>query len=770
MNDTIYINEGIIYSISTEDSNRYAEVIGNLRVNKNSQLGIACYQLRVNENSINNVLEYINSNSTLLPKTIALDIDTINNEEVMSALNRKANTMTEKPSIRITNPGYILTTEDYNKLNHFDDIIVDNAVDDLRDNNRVILQHEVFKYDEQAAVQPVIERRNTFDELIDRNCFHINHKLTDQEFELLSNIISNENTPSIELNIFDPNYYDEFFRKLQEYNIPRNINVCLIGYPLRDDSNIYNELEKYPYEIDILYSTCHDMVDLYTEEPYIENKLLHSQIEGGGKTSLSNYTNILKTLEDFQKQVHDLDLSPLETAIYAKNYIDNQYIYDPDYEDSDTDDWDNTNLSQILNHNDGTNKRGICLGFSTLYSALLRRCGIPMFRYGTTGHSRNIGRIKDDKYGVDTASVFDITWDLDDATYNYFGIAPRDTLRMQDIEGNYENMTIASNLSLPIEEYYGNLAETVDVYESFYHPSYYDPIGYTARMLELMGYIDENQEEIRFYEELYRITKNGNLEGISEDKIISAIDSVSRKQGMSSEEIENTIEKARTNFEEREFIFEGYPAVGGYDYTNNSINGIPHPVTPLTQDNIDDIIRNHNREMDMIFRNERPNQNENTDSTQTIIDNQQEEFDNLQEEINNLEEEINNLEEENIDQQPNINDEPVESITEYIPGTRIRRPRYRGVYETDEEYTMYLEDYYNRVFPQTENTQETNSTETDETIDNNLNDMLDEYIPGTNIPKPRNRGLYETDEEYEKFLEDYYSQFFTEEQMNRGRR
>lgn len=38
----------------------------------------------------------------------------------------------------------------------------------------------------------------------------------------------------------------------------------------------------------------------------------------------------------------------------------------------------------------------------------------------------------------------------------------------------------------------------------------------------------------------------------------------------------------------------------------------------------------------------------------------------------------------------------------------------------------------------------------------------DNYILGTNIPKPRNRGIFETDEEYENYLKDYYSKYFPE--------
>ena len=38
---------------------------------------------------------------------------------------------------------------------------------------------------------------------------------------------------------------------------------------------------------------------------------------------------------------------------------------------------------------------------------------------------------------------------------------------------------------------------------------------------------------------------------------------------------------------------------------------------------------------------------------------------------------------------------------EYIPGTNIRKPRWRGINESDEEYVNYLSDYYGRYFPQT---------------------------------------------------------------------
>lgn len=41
----------------------------------------------------------------------------------------------------------------------------------------------------------------------------------------------------------------------------------------------------------------------------------------------------------------------------------------------------------------------------------------------------------------------------------------------------------------------------------------------------------------------------------------------------------------------------------------------------------------------------------------------------------------------------------VGATDEFIPGTNIKKPRGREAYETDEEYVAYLEEYYNSVFP-----------------------------------------------------------------------
>ena len=58
----------------------------------------------------------------------------------------------------------------------------------------------------------------------------------------------------------------------------------------------------------------------------------------------------------------------------------------------------------------------------------------------------------------------------------------------------------------------------------------------------------------------------------------------------------------------------------------------------------------------------------------------------------------------------------------------------------------------------TNNKQEVNNNNIK--TDNKQEINNDKYIPGTNILKPRNRGVYETDKEYEKYLENYYNSVF----------
>ena len=81
---------------------------------------------------------------------------------------------------------------------------------------------------------------------------------------------------------------------------------------------------------------------------------------------------------------------------------------------------------------------------------------------------------------------------------------------------------------------------------------------------------------------------------------------------------------------------------------------------------------------------------------------------------------------------------------DFLPGTDVLKPRERLENESEEEYEEYLRNYMEHHFPV---------------------DQPEEFIPGTTILKPRNRGIYETEEEYEKYLEMYYNNYFNNNEV-----
>ena len=142
------------------------------------------------------------------------------------------------------------------------------------------------------------------------------------------------------------------------------------------------------------------------------------------------------------------------------------------------------------------------------------------------------------------------------------------------------------------------------------------------------------------------------------------------------------------------------------------------------------------------LNNEEVNQavEDKTDEVREKIENEKEE-----EEVKEEQEELDNDSKEI---------KPEDTKDELIPGTNINKPRDRGVYESDEEYVDFLKDYYEKVFGPEE--AKTNIEE----VKIDPEDMKDELIPGTDIHRPRDRGVYESDEEYVNFLKDYYDKTF----------
>ena len=720
MNDN-YVYEQVTSMMKTDNMMTFIiETSGNLRSVPNIQLGtgVRNYNFLPNEEIEDVLIQRFSDPHVVTGSTLVINKAALDDEKILSAIRAKIESTSGTIMIRISDEGYTLTQEDYDKLSFVSLIAVDNCVEELRDNNKIKLQNGVYKLDYQNA-QPVVERREKFTDMERRKTFHINHPLTDSEFEELRMAMEDPHSDfnglnprvSIELDYFEPKYYEIFLRKLQEHHIPEGINIQFIGYLLKDNLEDYEHLTSYPYEIDVAYSTCHDMVDKYQKEPYTANRIYYSQIEGGGKTSLENYCNVIREVTEFERTVREGDYSPLEVAVLAKMQIDSQFIYDPDYREEDVDQWNNINLSQILSHNDGEKRRAVCMGFSSLYSLYLRRSGIPMFRYSTTGHSRNIGRIQDPRYGVDSVSVTDITWDLpsendDLTTYTHFMVAPREFSRVTDRNFHYEEMNIATTLSIPYEDYQLYIEDSNLAYEQFYHPTY-QPLGYTCRMMELMGFIPEDQETIDIYDHIYRANEEGLMEGIPEEAVESAIRNVMRKQGKTEEEIEEYIMQTQDSYMDRPLAFINLPADGSNHDNENYF------VQEITRENA------HQRREDLM----------NSDVDRPIYRNstyqeppQDEDMRRMEDQPQITDEPFHaNVDEDNptrpeptlipIDDTPprrpsrdDIIDDPVtqelgEFSEDFIPGTNIHRPRVRGDYESDEDYVEFLRRFYEKYFP-----------------------------------------------------------------------
>ena len=805
-------NGGIVTSILLNDGfNPPAEVVGNIRDNPNRDYGTPILHLSSSETDSDSLYMQLNLDIRVLTSTLLINKKVLDNADLMNLIQRKANESGKPITIRIADEGYTLTQEDYNKLHFANRIAVDHCVESLQNDSKIIIQNEVFKYENQGDVQQVVERRENFTDMTTRTAFHINHKLSDAEFrELVEKVNSiTDSTPSIELDYFEPEYYEEFLEGLSRNNINPNTHIQFIGYLLEDKSEVFRSLEKYPYEIDVVYSTCHDMVEKYTREPYTESRSYYSEIEGGGITSLENYGNVVENLEEFEREVKEQELSPLEIAVLAKMKIDEDFIYDPDHNEIGVDRWDNVNLSQLIHHDDGEHKRAVCLGFSTYYSALLRRNGVPMFRYETTAHSRNIGRIHDEKYGVDSIGIADPTWDLLSEnegvpSYEFFMLAPRDM--MKHTNPVHEELTIGDTLALPLEEY-DRIKEDTKIVGFYRISNGGDPIQYTARMLELMGVTPDDRIMNDPYEDIYTCCERGQLEGINPEVVMSAIENVMRKQGRSEEEIREYLNGVREKYANRATDFISSPRV------HSTSEGYSYPVDVLTQDNVQKYHESYkNQEPRLYYNPQRAREFMRDWEKQHPVGGETNVEDPTKEVTPEEPTKEVTPEEPTIPQQEE-RQEVAEKITIYVDENnqsyinRYACTRFLAIptgesiiidgrvfFPVEREDAQAIIDaqeasaypYFTEVLPFTlhpvkqneeqgiEEEQITPEENTPEVVENNnqeeiiiddpvtqeLGEFSEDLIPGTDIHRPRRRGDYETDEEYVEFLRRFYQKYF----------
>lgn len=96
-----------------------------------------------------------------------------------------------------------------------------------------------------------------------------------------------------------------------------------------------------------------------------------------------------------------------------------------------------------------------------------------------------------------------------------------------------------------------------------------------------------------------------------------------------------------------------------------------------------------------------------------------------------------------------MDDKPIEE-RELVAGTNIPRPRYRAPYESDEDYVTYLKGYYSKYFP------EMNKEEAEV---QNANEVEE-----SNVPRPMYE--HELQEDYETYLQGFYGKKFVEKNEN----
>ena len=620
------------------------------------------------------------------PLSCSLSIDArfLDDQEILDAIRNSHNVR----EIRIINDGFVLTSD---VLNRFaDDVVIvcDEVSDDiaLEQRNRVYVQHGLYKKETNFIEDDLVSG------------YFITHELSDRELDYLVDTVNRDNSADycqINFRIYDPTQYRDLVTRLHDRGLRDDVRINFLGNPLYDRSETLvglNEISNNP--ISITYDTCSDMVTFYTEEPYTVSNMHHSELEGGGKPNFDSYFRMLNVLETQEQHIAEQGYSPLEAAIYVYRFLQQNYAYDPDYRTTDS---INTLTNRQLDIVAG-NSTMVCEGYATYYSALMRRCGIPMFRYSTDIHVRNIARIVDEKYGVDTIGVCDPTVDgsrIIDGDFNesnrftYFMFSPREAVYFDPY------ITIPTSLVLDYEAcgepYLSFLSR--DEYENDLSLRY-TPDGYAMTMLERMGI---RLPEPLTYENYRELVANLNRTSLFTNMDLNAFSQAyehvlrTENPNMSDFDVTLTVRDGILSMADRLDQIEGFVPLINLNGLYENAYDIPAILYPmentLSISDFNSMPASENvtgQDVDFDQSNSTAQQDYVEQNTGNTLENNSPSI---------SEEDVNGVIDENMSRIEVNSDE-------FIPGTNIRKPRCRGDYETDEEYVEYLRDYYGRYFPE----------------------------------------------------------------------
>lgn len=707
------------------------------------------------------IIEENFSNQTTVFNNLEFSVDSrfLHHQQVIDFLNR----CREKgyiSSLRVIGDNYRLDEVTYNQLQEFSTIIVSDS-EVARDNIITEEPHYSFITGVNSDIQ-------TEADLV------IKENMTDEQLRELIDVINavNAQDRKIQIRFYNPGTVVELIERLDRLGLDQDVTINILGYPLTESAEGYERLEELSNKrkINVTYVCCHDLLANYCDEPYLIDNKYFSELEPDGKTDLKTYVRILKFVEDFQRNVSNVD-STIERTMMAYQYLNDNYYYDADA--GNNKDYGATRDVDKLLDTDEI----VCAGYANLLTIMCRRVGIPMFTYGAPNHRMNVARIVEkDETGeviLDKICTFDPTNDcgyyVADFTspdgqrrvekkdsYTYFGLDPERWLHQSDASF----MTLANGLAIPREDFVNNAALSHCPFSARYSGGY-NASSYMYSMLHLMGY-NFDIAEVDMFDLIAQLQEEGRIGEIPTEIIYNAANNIENRKNNNNltTDARNRIEHSINN---RKRIFSNPTAriclnrTPGKDVVNISTyktNMPEHAYVDIASFDIGPVY----------YRN--------SDNLRTGTPITSEPF--AQPGNNGTEVEQPRYEEPEIEQ-------PIEHAIfteedfseEYIAGTTIRRPRARGIYETDEEYVAFLERYYNHYFP--EATAQTDSTyrltknqiiqdppiyQREEQPMFTEEDYSDEYIEGTGIRKPRVRGIYETDEEYTAFLERFYNYYF----------
>ncbi|MCR4581202.1 MAG: transglutaminase-like domain-containing protein [Bacilli bacterium] len=530
------INNALISSIVLGDYSNI-RTLTNRRNDITEQLGTPIIGVTIDRNINNNdeLLELLSL--AQIDSCLNINMETLRNPVIYEFLHHLVANNRQIVILRIMDENYTLTQEDYDLIAQLDpySVYVDDYDDNIEQTGPFLhAQHGLYKY--TTSDEDTGRRTDNYIERDSAQVYHFTRNITDIEIGLLnsSHFIEWDSNPIIEINIHNPSEYMNVLSQLEKINGIERARIRFIGYPLDKSEDQYWEAlsqSRLANNIDILFSTCHDLVVMYTQEPFCGRKELYSELEDSGLQSLNNYRTMLRSIDEVSKLIQDNNFSPLESAICAKRYLDKNFIYDDDYRENDQ--MANINIGDIFIHGNGEKMRAICLGFASLYSVMLRRNGIKCFRYGADQHERNVISIKDPKYNVDTVATVDTTFDLSSShsnnlTYDNFLLSPEKAASVYN-----DFFTIPDSLIARPESRNSLAIDYPDPYSAFFHPLRPSVIGYDYRMLELMEYArdDDNNTEQYYQDVLIDMYRNGVFSQIDEEKLRSAAKYVEERMG-----------------------------------------------------------------------------------------------------------------------------------------------------------------------------------------------------------------------------------------------